>query len=818
MYYTLTFTHTFAHSNDICYFSMCYPYTYTDLNHYLYSLQCSPQKAPRMKREVLCKTLAGNNCDLLTITEPGCKSSELVNKRLGVVITARVHPGESNASYIMHGIIEYLLSDEATSLRKKFVFKIVPMLNPDGVINGNYRTSLAGIDLNRRWNNPDQDMHPTIYYTKQMVKKFCRTRQVVLQCDIHGHSRKEGLFVYGCVSDNSWERYIKERDEEKRLAGLKREVEEKKEKEKEGKEMVVAFNGGVVKKDYDKGGGVTTNYSSNSTTNYATNYTANNNGANDNKNSEREDGNNATEISVPDNLHSKLRARMFPRIYSTRCPSFIFNGCSFRLQKSKATTMRIVMYEELGIVCSYTLEASFAGLNGQHFTEDDLKGMGTDFCTSLGDFADFLELENQHQTILSSKSPTAAKSNMVDLEASGDWNDESSQVSAPAYAFPVGDDDGDGDRGIEEDSSPSFVKEPRDFNDGGAVSPFFESVMHSITGKGSPKSHPLADILKQEMAFLNIGGANATSNGGDEGNVYESAGSDSDPSGDNLNEKELRKKFLAGKKTKKKVKKKKVTSGGGGARARRATSDFAASSSSSTAKKREQRDSAEANLLRSSAVSTRRVSTPTMPKMAAVNLAQPTPGIVPQLPTRPKAPIIGKSPARRIFGEGRYSDVAYSKTPRAMQSSSGTATPSGESGAFFNNRAQSAGAVERNSGGLPPRRGTDPRFVVEQGSVRDMTGQGGEGCGGGGDNFIGFVGESRRKLSSVGSGIVRGSTRSARSSFQEKKSRGHGIGVGVQGNGTGFVSTNELKAALAREAQLIERDLSKNLDLKIGKL
>jgi hypothetical protein len=28
------------------------------------------------------------------------------------------------------------------------------MLNPDGVIHGNYRCSLAGIDLNRVWDNP----------------------------------------------------------------------------------------------------------------------------------------------------------------------------------------------------------------------------------------------------------------------------------------------------------------------------------------------------------------------------------------------------------------------------------------------------------------------------------------------------------------------------------------------------------------------------------------------------------------------------------------------------------------------------------------
>lgn len=46
----------------------------------------------------------------------------------------------------MKGIIEYLLgeSPEASRLRDAFVFRIVPMLNPDGVINGNYRCGLAG--------------------------------------------------------------------------------------------------------------------------------------------------------------------------------------------------------------------------------------------------------------------------------------------------------------------------------------------------------------------------------------------------------------------------------------------------------------------------------------------------------------------------------------------------------------------------------------------------------------------------------------------------------------------------------------------------
>lgn len=57
-----------------------------------------------------------------------------------IVLSARVHPGESNSSWIMKGVLDYLTSDHpnAQALRDKFVFKIIPMLNPDGVIHGRY--------------------------------------------------------------------------------------------------------------------------------------------------------------------------------------------------------------------------------------------------------------------------------------------------------------------------------------------------------------------------------------------------------------------------------------------------------------------------------------------------------------------------------------------------------------------------------------------------------------------------------------------------------------------------------------------------------
>ena len=136
---------------------------------------------------------------MLTITSKS--NLENLHKRKGVVITSRVHPGESVGSWMLKGALHFLTdesNEEAELLRQNFVFKVIPMLNPDGVINGNYRCSLAGCDLNRRWKAPSKALHSTVYYTKQMILQFAKERELVLYCDFHGHSRRKNIFMYGC--------------------------------------------------------------------------------------------------------------------------------------------------------------------------------------------------------------------------------------------------------------------------------------------------------------------------------------------------------------------------------------------------------------------------------------------------------------------------------------------------------------------------------------------------------------------------------------------------------------------------------------------
>ncbi|XP_058382929.1 cytosolic carboxypeptidase 2 isoform X7 [Diceros bicornis minor] len=202
-FYCLTWTTRFPYDQDTCFFAHFYPYTYTDLQCYLLSVANNPVQSQFCKLRTLCRSLAGNTVYLLTITNPSRTPQEAAAKK-AVVLSARVHPGESNGSWIMKGFLDFILSDspDAQLLRDIFVFKVVPMLNPDGVIVGNYRCSLAGRDLNRHYKTILKESFPCIWYTRNMIKRLLEEREVLLYCDFHGHSRKNNIFLYGCNNNN----------------------------------------------------------------------------------------------------------------------------------------------------------------------------------------------------------------------------------------------------------------------------------------------------------------------------------------------------------------------------------------------------------------------------------------------------------------------------------------------------------------------------------------------------------------------------------------------------------------------------------------
>ena len=193
---TLEFEYDFE-DDDIVYFANCIPFTYTDQQRYLNEYQKHENtKYPFFTRKVLCSTLAGNDVDYVIINSTTTARND--SEKEGVVFFARQHPSETVGSFVMKGAIDFLMgnSDEANYLREHFIFKIIPMMNPDGVINGNTRTSFAGCDLNRRWLKPNESIHPEVYNTKEMITKFANQRKIQCIVDFHGHFGAFDSFFY----------------------------------------------------------------------------------------------------------------------------------------------------------------------------------------------------------------------------------------------------------------------------------------------------------------------------------------------------------------------------------------------------------------------------------------------------------------------------------------------------------------------------------------------------------------------------------------------------------------------------------------------
>ena len=150
-YYTFQFKLTFCcnlilDEKDEVFVSSIHPYSFSDLTSFLQEI-CVPSNYDKIRSSLLARTISTNPLYLVLITNFSASFEEIGNRK-AIVFTARIHPrfssnSETNSSFIIEGIIRFLLgnSKEANKLRNEYLFKIVPMINPDGVIAGNCRCS-----------------------------------------------------------------------------------------------------------------------------------------------------------------------------------------------------------------------------------------------------------------------------------------------------------------------------------------------------------------------------------------------------------------------------------------------------------------------------------------------------------------------------------------------------------------------------------------------------------------------------------------------------------------------------------------------------
>ncbi|KAF5912656.1 hypothetical protein HPG69_007645 [Diceros bicornis minor] len=166
-----------------------------------------------------------------------------------------------------------------------------------------HRCSLSGEDLNRQWQSPNPDLHPTIYHAKGLLQYLAAVKRLPLvYCDYHGHSRKKNVFMYGCsIKETVWH---------------------------------------------------------------------------------------TTDNAASCDVVEDVGYRTLPKILSHIAPAFCMSSCSFVVEKSKESTARVVVWREIGVQRSYTMESTLCGCDqgkykGLQIGTRELEEMGAKFCVGL---------------------------------------------------------------------------------------------------------------------------------------------------------------------------------------------------------------------------------------------------------------------------------------------------------------------------------------------------------------------------------------------------------------------------------------------------
>ncbi|WP_428618148.1 M14 family metallopeptidase [Shewanella sp.] len=168
---------------QIAYFA---PYSYERHQDLISAVQVHPL----VSIEHLGRTLDDRD---MTLVKVGDDDEE----KAKIWITARQHPGETMAEWLVEGLLNNLLDGDcptAKELLDKANFYIVPNMNPDGGVRGHLRTNAKGVNLNREWQSPSLEKSPEVYH---VVNKMKQTG-VDLYYDVHGDEGLPYVFLAGC--------------------------------------------------------------------------------------------------------------------------------------------------------------------------------------------------------------------------------------------------------------------------------------------------------------------------------------------------------------------------------------------------------------------------------------------------------------------------------------------------------------------------------------------------------------------------------------------------------------------------------------------
>ena len=200
-------------------FSFCFPWSYDKNESFLkYIKEKTKNKNIYYHDEVLTLSKEKRNIHLLTITskkniinnkkEPNLnglfpdknRSNLIMHDKHIIFITARVHPGETPGTLTFNGILKLLVDNDnqmSKILLDNFIFKLIPIINVDGVSNGHFRLNMEGYNLNRCYLGPSPKITPENYAITKLFYFYSSNFKVRYYFDLHADMNTRGVYTFG---------------------------------------------------------------------------------------------------------------------------------------------------------------------------------------------------------------------------------------------------------------------------------------------------------------------------------------------------------------------------------------------------------------------------------------------------------------------------------------------------------------------------------------------------------------------------------------------------------------------------------------------
>ena len=124
-----------------------------------------------------------------------------------ILILGRQHPPEVTGAFAMKGFINQLLTVNSLtdSFLDRYNILFVPLMNPDGVMNGFWRYNANKKDLNRDWGNFTQPETDAVY--KKLTK--LSNKKLVLFIDFHS-TFKNIFYISDVLEDSSMKHFLRD--------------------------------------------------------------------------------------------------------------------------------------------------------------------------------------------------------------------------------------------------------------------------------------------------------------------------------------------------------------------------------------------------------------------------------------------------------------------------------------------------------------------------------------------------------------------------------------------------------------------------------